>query len=389
MKYSSLHIIAFLALTMLFSCQADLLEEKEYFSRLYKAQFDIEAVDFVPKPDGDGYYILGNSVDNTLTSNLIIFNADASGYTKSTSVIETSADDRGKKLFIHNNSLLVLGERQTEDFSSSILFQTDLSGNPQLLNDSTVAIRELFYDEAGITSLIMEDLFVQNDNILLSGYIENSAGRTNKISRVYNLSNLLNLNEEPEVLNQIPIDGLINFDGSKSSEILTSENRNSIYIIGQTYRGNETNQKLNISIDQINSLSGKEPAISPALNNNQNQIITAACLGNYEGDLFFGGHLEKTGSQDPDSLFVLKCLYFEQSADDAFDITIQSNKGLINYGNTLTDIIQASNGEVLAVVNEPVFDENDQEIGRKSSILKFSFFVDKDPKSELIFEYKG
>jgi len=373
---------------LLSACNQDYLDGQENFSRLYKGPEDIEAIDFIRKPDGSGYLILGNSrriIDGESISNLILFNVDNSGFTKSTNEIETDFIDRGKRIFIHNNQVLLLGVREADEQTNTILLETDLDGNSLLPNDT---LRELSYETVGI-SLIMEDLYIKNDNILLSGFIQNTSGTTKKISRVYTLSSLLNFNvKEIEYVNQIPIvNNETTFDNSKATKILTSADRDGIYIIGQEYLG-ETNPSLNISIDQINDLTSGKPLISPSFNYNGNQLLTACTFGALPGDIYFGGKLEKIDNSDPDSLFIIRGTYYENSTNDQLDIIAREPRIETEYGNELIDLIQLSSGELLAVTGSAIIDNN-QEVGRSSCVLKYTFYADREPNNKLLLAYNG
>ncbi|GAB3338301.1 hypothetical protein GCM10027429_23360 [Marivirga atlantica] len=375
---------------ILSACNQDYLEEHENFSRLYKGPEAIEAIDFVRKPDGSGYLILGNSrriIDGTPNSNLIIFDVDKSGFTRNTNEIENDFIDNGKKLFINDNQVVVLGIRETDEQINTIVLATDLDGN-SILNNDTASIRELKYESNGI-SLIMEDLFIANGDVLLSGYIENSAGATKKISRVYPLSTLLNFDiDVVDHVNQFPIiNSETAFDNSKATHILTSPNRSGIYIVGQEYLG-ESNPSLNISIDQINDLRSSKPEISPSINYSGNQILTACTFGILPGDIYFGGKFEKTENNAPDSLFVIRGTYFENSTNDQLDIIAREPRIETDFGNELTDLIQLSNGEILAVTSVSDI-SNNEEVGRSSYILKYSFSADQSPRDELSLEYLG
>jgi hypothetical protein len=235
----------------------------------------------------------------------------------------------------------------------------------------------------------MEDLFIANGDVLLSGYIENSAGATKKISRVYPLSTLLNFDiDVVDHVNQFPIiNSETAFDNSKATHILTSPNRSGIYIVGQEYLG-ESNPSLNISIDQINDLRSSKPEISPSINYSGNQILTACTFGILPGDIYFGGKFEKTENNAPDSLFVIRGTYFENSTNDQLDIIAREPRIETDFGNELTDLIQLSNGEILAVTSVSDI-SNNEEVGRSSYILKYSFSADQSPRDELSLEYLG
>jgi len=391
-RYNFLNILNLIiaCILLLSACNQDYLDDRDNFSKLYKGPEDIEAIDLVSKPDGDGYLILGNSrriIDGTPNTNLIIFDVDKSGFTRNTNEIETDFIDNGKRLFVYNNQVIVLGIREADEQMNTIILATDLDGNSTLVND-TLAIRELSYETDGI-SLVMEDLFLENEDVLLSGYIENTNGVTKKISRVYSLPGLLNFNNEVvDHINQFPIiNNETTFDNSKATKILTSPNRSGIFIIGQEYLG-ESNPSLNISIDQINNLRSSKPEISPSLNYRGNQILTACTFGTLPGDIYFGGKFEKSENNAPDSIFIIRGTYLENSTSDQLDIIAREPRIETEFGNELTDLLQLSNGEILAVTSISDINNN-EEVGRSSTILKYSFTTDGAPNDRLTLEYAG
>lgn len=378
------------ALFLLAGCKQDLLLEQENFKRLFKAPQDIEAVDFLAKPAGDGYLILGNSIkveEGTPISNLILFDVDAAGFTISAVEISTSFTDEGRKLYLaENNTVFILGQRVKNGQIISIVASADLQANVRSEND-TATVRELIYENEDV-SLIFQDLLLEGENMVFSGFLQNSVNRTNKITQVFNRSELFSLNLDLLPINQLPIKNEINFDNSKHKSLRINEASGNIFIIGQEEFLGGQNPSINISIDILKNSTSIKPLISPNLNSAGNQFITSTILGNNQGELFFGGNLGSDGATDPDSLFVIKSIFFEGSGNDQSDIRTQSTNYITAYGDKLVDILQLSNGDIVVVTSGTRASAN-IETNRASYLLKFSFFVDSPPVEQLIISYSG
>jgi len=371
-----------------YGCEYDLLNQERGFKRLLKGAEEIEAVDFIIKPDNEGYLVLGNSkVNGNLNSSIILFNLSSDGLVESTTQINTTFNDSGTKLYLtDNNRVLILGQRdKLTDGSYSILLSTDIEANPVLVNDSA-AIRELKYQDESL-SLHFKDLMLIGNDLVLSGFLTNASNNTNKITQVFDLNNVLNISEVAIPKNQIPVESAIEFDNSKSHNLLRQTGNDDIFIIGERFLGNIGNRSLNVSIDLIDNLNSGKPLTSPTLAAPGDQFLKASTLGNNEGEFFFGG-ISGSAINDPDSLFILSATYFKNATNDNADIAIRDLNILTTYGNNLTDIIQLSDGNVLVVTNE-AGEIGSEEIMRSSSILKFSFFVAGNPASELELVYNG
>ena len=190
-------ILSILAPILILGCTDNYIEQddQEYFTKLYRSNDDIEAIDFIIKPDNNGFLVLGNA-ESATNSNLIIFDLNQNGYIKKSVELKTNDLDAGKKIYLtENNDVYLLGNRtKADDQIVSIIIKTDINANFKNYNDSTnyEEVRELNFNPNDLnTSFIMNDMGILGETLILAGYIQNN-GINNAISRSYELSKLFN-----------------------------------------------------------------------------------------------------------------------------------------------------------------------------------------------------
>jgi hypothetical protein len=119
------------------SCNLDPLEadQSSNFDKLYAVSENVEAIDFICKPDLSGYIIVGNikSPDN---SDIILINVGADGMQDTLRRIITPTYDEAVSIKINedDNSVWILAHRKFDpsqpNVDQNILFKSDLNGIP-------------------------------------------------------------------------------------------------------------------------------------------------------------------------------------------------------------------------------------------------------------------
>lgn len=131
------YIYILLSISFFYGCQLDPLTESENssFNKLFAVSENVEAVDFICKPDLSGYIILGN-LKNDENSDIILIDVGPDGMQRNLHRISTQFFDEGVKLKINeiDNSLIILGHRRNESSEvnvfQNILIKADLDGIP-------------------------------------------------------------------------------------------------------------------------------------------------------------------------------------------------------------------------------------------------------------------
>lgn len=248
------YISILLWIPLAFACQLDPLpeDEKSNFNKLYAVSENVEAIDFICKPDQSGYIILGNFKTNE-NSDIFLIDVGPDGIQRNLNRINTPFFDEGVKIKINeiDNSLIILGHRRTEptqeNVHQNIIFKTDINGVPvkaenALEEDSVSAEIKVITDNQS-TPYQLNDFIIIPPHLITVGQIrENATGDFNKITRIYDWSTFdFNDTSDVEILmtRQKPLDNQIPYNNSRSLKVLLGNSENAIYeVYGQNYRGN-------------------------------------------------------------------------------------------------------------------------------------------------------
>lgn len=385
------YILSLLILLLTFSCSEKYLEDanQEYFTRLYRGPADIEAIDFIIKPNNEGFLVVGNSKSNDNTnSNIILFDLNSEGYIIKSIELNTSEKDEAQNIYLSsNNEVFLLGKRVKEDQIVTILAKTDLSANFNNYVDSLeyTEIRELKYkSDDDLTSYIINDFGIEGEKIILVGYLERN-GRTNAIARSYDVNSLFLDFSNPIIHeNQIPVASNLNFDNSSFKSIGLNEYTNyPISIYGQKINSKEEIDITTYLIDDINEFR----FISPRISDKKNQSLKTYFLNSIDNSIIFVGNNASLSSAG-DSIFVMRALYNPSLSSDSVGYNILSTQYWTDYGSEIVDITQKLNGDFLiATVSDSII--NNDIISRTGYILKFSFLANSAPQTELTLTIAG
>jgi hypothetical protein len=381
-----------LTLFTIVGCSDIYLDEanQENFTKLYRANDDVEAVDFIIKPDKSGFLVLGNSksiIDSESSSNMIVYDINNQGYVRNTVELNTNDFDEGEKIYLNDdNEVYLLGKRTKEEQQITIIIKTDLNAN--FLNYTDTAsyeeVRELSFDENdNLISFVMNDIGILDQTLILAGYIEQN-GNKNALARTYSLNSLFNdLTIPVNHINQVPLNSNINYDNSVFKNIGLLEYDNyPLCIYGQKLN---IDGKIDITHYLFQSISDFR-YISPNLNRAKNQNLTAYQINEVDGSIIFVGNNQNT--ELGDSIFIMRAVYSPTLSSDSVNYNILSIDYLGGYGNEVIDIAQTTRGDILiASVSDDV--TNAEILSRTGDILKFSFLANAIPSSRLTLSIAG
>lgn len=385
-------ILLLLTLFTIVGCSDIYLDEanQENFTKLYRANDDVEAVDFIIKPDKSGFLVLGNSksiIDSESSSNMIVYDINNQGYVRNTVELNTNDFDEGEKIYLNDdNEVYLLGKRTKEEQQITIIIKTDLNAN--FLNYTDTAsyeeVRELSFDENdNLISFVMNDIGILDQTLILAGYIEQN-GNKNALARTYSLNSLFNdLTIPVNHINQVPLNSNINYDNSVFKNIGLLEYDNyPLCIYGQKLN---IDGKIDITHYLFQSISDFR-YISPNLNRAKNQNLTAYQINEVDGSIIFVGNNQNT--ELGDSIFIMRAVYSPTLSSDSVNYNILSIDYLGGYGNEVIDIAQTTRGDILiASVSDDV--TNAEILSRTGDILKFSFLANAIPSSRLTLSIAG
>ncbi len=380
-----LHIVFIVSLILLFSCNDDLLlkENATVYSKIYSSLEDIEAVDFIPKPDGSGFLILANN-KNTTNSNIYLISTDNEGYIDSTYHIKTEFYDQGKTLKSQGNDIYVLGNRRENleaRISRALLLKAEANGKPvKASDDTTTVIAEIKILAAKNTqSITMNDMLMDNGgSIYFAGAVQRLPNTvTNEIIQIYNLSEFNfqssspykgQIEEIPRNLNDISY----TYNNSRINRIIKENfsNYKSTYTtIGHAVSSNATGNIAPPSENIVRKIY--EENLSSAadvkfLGDERNENLGAILLHKNNNSLFVGGSY-----QDNDSLFLIRTTYDPLNIDNENPVFTQTRYSFSGYGNKIVSMSQNYSGDIIMATTEN-FDVTEGALPEKSYLLKFS-----------------
>lgn len=369
-KYLALFVISILS-----SCQVDPLTEdaSPSFDKIYALSENVEAIDFIAKPDNSGYIILGN-FKNTENSDIFLIDVRPDGMQESLQRINTSFFDEGKSITIHpdQKSLLILGQRRGNGAQTPVtdnfLIKTDLKGVPviadnSLKEDSVTAELKFLPKNSTYTTISFNDITTINSNLILVGHVtkENSTV-TNKITQIYNLADF-NFADTSDVQIKLKYQKptILNFDNSKSMKIMPdNKNGHGYSVIGQSYNENPLGEiagsSFNISWGFFTDAESSASALL-YLGSDKNEVFGDA-LAHTNGKTYFGGHYTEDNN---DSIFIITKEF--NGVNTNSEQTIVSIAG---FGSIINSMAEDSNGNIIIATRDK------QDIIDISYLLKFS-----------------
>ncbi|MBK6266234.1 hypothetical protein JKA74_14405 [Marivirga sp. S37H4] len=383
--------IAFLIISvLLLSCKDDLLQEEAVpkFSKIYSSLEDIEAVDFIAKPDGSGYLILANNKNSTNTnSDIYLINTDNEGFQLSSFHIKTNTYDQGVTLkFGNENDLYILGIRKetaNNAFSKSILLKANLEGEPvKAANDTTSSIAEIKTLAAESNqSITMNDFMIDAVGyIYFAGTIRRPQrnDKTNEIVQIYNLNNfnfedtttrVMQFEEIPRNLNSIV------YNNTTANKIIQEQFTSYNYLyttIGHEYTSSNQDSVAPPSYNIVRKIykEMQSAVAEPTTIGNENDEQLGAILQDgYEGNLYLAGSYRNSNN---DSLFLIRST-FNPIQPDQENPYFSTNWFIFSgYGNNVVSMTRTNSGKIIMATTEYI-PENELEAATTNSyLLKFS-----------------
>jgi hypothetical protein len=388
-QFLSLFIILFIVS----SCQQELFEEEngESFDKVYALYQNVEAVDFICKPDGSGYVILGNIIIEN-NSDIFLIDVNANGMQKNIHFIKTPFYDQAIKLKINleDNSLLALGHRRDDNtqtnIKQNILFTSDINGVPKradnISEEDSVAAEIKIINENENNPIKLNDMLIMPPNLIFVGQInQSSSGLYNRITQIYDF-NSIDFSDTTETNLQLrqqkPVENSINWNNNQSLKIVTGNTSNAIYtVFGHNNReniyGEVVGPSQNISWDIYTNLESSA-SLSTWIGTDQNEQL-GDILIHSNGRTYISGYYSDAGN---DSLFLITKEYRE--INSTFSETIYNFSG---FGNITASLTEDEKGNIImATVQE-------DELGSTGYLLKFSPRATSIESDKFKFESTG
>lgn len=370
------YIYILFLVSLAYGCQLDPLPQDELssFNKLYAVSENVEAIDFICKPDQSGYVILGNFKSNE-NSDLFLIDVAPDGLQRSLNRINTPFYDEGVKLKIDeiDNSLIILGHRRTEASQANVhqnfLLKTNLDGVPikaenALETDSIPAEIKIITDTQN-TPYQLNDFIIIPPHLITVGNIRQSpTGVFNKITRIYDWTTF-NFSDTSDVdilmTRQKPEDSQIPYNNSNSLSVWKGNSLNAVYeVLGHSYRDNPAGERIEKS-DNIswNIYTGIESSASePLYIGTDNNEAFGDILYHSIRKTYIAGNYIVEGQ---DSLFLITKEYTGNNNNS--NQKIYSFKG---YGTKVSSLVEDNDQNIIMATIE------EGTLNNISYLLKFS-----------------
>jgi hypothetical protein len=356
------------------ACNLDPLTEyrASSFDKLYALSENVEAVDFICKPDASGYIIVGNSkTSDNSNSDIIIINVGRDGMQQNLHRINTPFYDEAvsMKLYQEDNSVFIMAQRRIDTseqvIRQNVVLKSNLEGIPIKAEsnnpDDSISADFKILTTGEIPSIELTDFLIKNQNLITIGNIfQEGTNNRRKITQIYNF-NSVNFNNKNDTIFELVREksGSTVNNRNLNIKILEGNNPSSVYeIIGHSASENpntETNnESLNISWEIFTDLESN--ASEKIFIGEDKDEVFGAILYHSNGKNYIAGNYLET-----DSIFLITKEY--NGSNNNKD---QKIFPLINYGNKVTSLTEDDNGNIIM----STIDETD--INSSSHILKFS-----------------
>jgi hypothetical protein len=371
------------------SCNLDPLEadQSSNFDKLYAVSENVEAIDFICKPDLSGYIIVGNikSPDN---SDIILINVGADGMQDTLRRIITPTYDEAVSIKINedDNSVWILAHRKFDpsqpNVDQNILFKSDLNGIPiQATNrdaEDSLSAEFKILNISDNFPVQLNDFLIIPPNLITVGQIRESAsGNYNRLTQIFDI-NSINFNDKNDsivtLLSEKPTQK--NYNNSRYLKIMRGHESTAVYeVLGQNFSENPNNEingpSENINWDiftEVESDASERIFIGSDRNEGFGDILYHS-----NGKIYIGGNY-----LDTDMLFLIAKDYTGTNNN-----TDQEIIEIDGYGNRIASLSEDDIGNIImATVDEG-------EINNISNILKFSQAGDTIDNQSIKFRSTG
>lgn len=354
------------------SCNLDpLLEDQtQSFDKLYAVSENVEAIDFICKPDASGYLVVGNikSPDN---SDIILIDVGANGMQNNLHRINTISYDEAVSMELNpdDNTVWVMGHRRNDPSQPNVLqnviFKTDLNGIParasNLSPEDTISAEIKILNINDNSPIQLNDFLIIPPSLITVGQIRESAsGNFNRITQIFDISSI-NFNDKNDslvtLLSEKPTQK--NYNNSRYLKIIRGNEASSVYeVLGQNFNENPNNgingPSQNISWDiftDIQSDASERIFIGTDENEEFGDILYHSNAKNYIG----GNYI------DTDTIFLITKDYTGSNNNQDQEIIT-----LGGYGNKITSLTEDEDENIIMSTIE------EGEINNISNIMKFS-----------------
>jgi hypothetical protein len=366
-----INIILILLLPIV-ACNLDPLLERRAssFDKLYALSENVEAVNFICKPDASGYIIVGNS-KSAENSDIIIINVDSDGMQQNLHRINTPFYDEAVsiKLIQEDNSIIILAHRRTDPseqaVNQNVLIKSNLEGIPVKAesnnpDDSISAdFKILTINES--PAIELTDFLIENQNLIAIGNIRQSGtNNRKKITQIYDFNSVNFNNKNDSIFEKVREKTGSTFNSNNLNiKILVGNAPSSVYeIIGHNSSENpnsETDQKsLNISWEIFTDLESNASE-RVYIGNDKNEVFGDILYHSNRKNYIAGNYLET------DTIFLITKEYDGSNNNSGQEIFT-----IVDYGNKVTSLTEDNNGNIIMSTIE------ENAITSSSHILKFS-----------------
>ena len=382
--------ILYILFFALASCNLEPLEvdQIQNFDKLYALSENVEAIDFICKPDASGYIVVGN-IKKDENSDIIIIDIGADGMQKNLHRISSTTFDEAisVKLYEEDNSILILGHRKSDrtqaNIEQNVLIKSNLDGIPFRADNASpedsisAEFKILSINTDQIVQLM--DFVIYPPNLVAVGNIRQSAtGATSKITQIFDLNSANFNNSNDSILDRLrEIPDNIVYNNSSSLKVVKGNAPSAVYeVMGlnitENPNGEISQASQNISWDVYTQIESGVPE----------PIFIGTDENEYFGDYLYhsnGKNYIAGNFIDSDTVFLITKEYTGANNNVGQKIY---NTG--EYGQKAVSLTEDIDGNIiLATVNE--VDNNTTE----SFLLKFSQSGEPIKDQDFVFESTG
>ncbi|WP_296622677.1 hypothetical protein [Marivirga sp.] len=354
------------------SCNLDPLPEDQLpsFDKLYAVSLNVEAVDFICKPNASGYIIVGN-LKSTENSDIIIIDVGTDGMQRNLHRINTPTFDEAvsAKLYEDDNSVLILGHRKSDpsqaNIGQNILIKSNLDGIPiradNVNSEDTISAEFKILTINENNPVQLNDFLIIPPNLIAVGRIrESPTGASNRITQIFDITSASFNNKNDSLFDKIreKPDAIV-YDNSRSLKIRKGNTPSVVYeVMGQNISENPNGEvngvSLNISWDIYTNLeSGASERIYIGTDTDE---AFGDILFHSNGKNYIAGNYVNT-----DTVFLISKEYTGVNNNVGQKIYTTTE-----YGNKVSSLTEDDDGNIIMAL----IDETD--INNNSLLLKFS-----------------
>jgi len=389
MNHKHFKNIIIILLLPLVGCNLDQLPEDQLpsFDKLYVVSENVEAVDFICKPDASGYIIAGN-LKSAENSDIIIIDVGSDGMQKNLHQIKTPFFDEAVsiKLYQEDNSIVILSHRKSDisepNVEQNLIIKADLNAIPFRADNTdpndTVSAEFKILTTKSNTPIQLQDFIIKPPNLICVGNIRQSAtGNFSKLTQIFDISSV-DFNDKNdsivEMTRQKP--DSIPYNNSRNLKIMEGNAPSAVYeVIAQNisenpnYGINGPSQNINWDIYTDLESSASERIF---IGTDKNEIFGDVLYHSNNKNYIAGNYL------DSDTLFLISKEYIGINNNADQKITT-----IADYGNKVVSLTEDEEGNIIMATIE------EGDANNVSHILKFSQSGQPIDDQDFVFNSTG